>query len=79
MALADRPTQPTQAGPRCGVAITIDQMDPADVATLRAWLADPTVRSSVIHANLTAEYPDCRLKADTVRRHRKGDCSCGAL
>ena len=76
MALADRPTRPTPAGPRCGIAVLMETMPADDLATLTAWLADKSIQGSTIARNLTAEGYE--VKADKLRHHRKGDCSCGA-
>jgi hypothetical protein len=62
-----------QAGTRCGVAVTLAQMEPDDAAALTEALADHTIDASRISRALRAEGFD--VSDQTVRRHRTG-CGC---
>lgn len=62
-------------GPKCAVATVIKLMDPDDVATLNAALADKDITAAAIGRALRSIGVD--VSAFSVRRHQKGECSCG--
>lgn len=55
----------------------IDALDGDDLAVLRAALADAGITGTAIASALQGEGHD--IKAATVNRHRKGECSCDAV
>ena len=62
-------------GPKCAVATVMKLMDPDDVATLTAALADKDITAAAIGRALRSIGVD--VSAFSVRRHQKGECSCG--
>ena len=74
MSLADalKEHAPTVKGPTCTVCKLMDNLDPADVATLKEALASPLYTHAGISRALKAEGH--LIGAETVSRHRKGDC-----
>lgn len=63
-------------GPRCGVALLLDTLDPTDATELQQILTDPRGPSGSLIARALANrgYP---VKAPTLQRHRRGLCGCG--
>lgn len=62
-------------GPKCAVATVMKLMDPDDVATLNAALVDKDITAAAIGRALRSIGVD--VSAFSVRRHQKGECSCG--
>ncbi len=62
-------------GPKCAVATVMKLMDPDDVATLNAALSDKDITAAAIGRALRSIGVD--VSAFSVRRHQKGECSCG--
>ena len=61
-------------GPKCRTGILLEELPKDDAADLRAALADPTVAGSMIARALTKlGHP---MQAQSIVRHRKGDCGC---
>lgn len=66
-------------GPRCTVSVILDKLDAADVSELDEALA------LVVSGDITGAALERALrkrgfsvKGGTLRRHAKGECSCGA-
>lgn len=62
-------------GPICTVATLLAALPPEDAATLTEALASPLYTSAKIERALRAEGH--RIAAQTLGRHRKGECACG--
>jgi hypothetical protein len=61
-------------GPRCGVALLIEQLDTGHLADLDAAMANPAIPANAISKGLEAVGHD--LPALTIQRHRRRDCNC---
>ena len=76
------------AAQRCSIERLLEHLEPTEVATITAWLADAVLPHRQIARTLQAvvdekfENPDnlfgdgFSLRANTVARHRKGECQC---
>ncbi|GGM55623.1 hypothetical protein GCM10012275_28440 [Longimycelium tulufanense] len=75
MSLADRLREPTKR-PRsqCTFGLLLGRLEGADRKALDTALADERYTSRNIAEALQAEGYD--MRAATVRRHRRGECSC---
>ena len=62
-------------GPRCGVSVLLDRLDPADAKDLTALLADPHVPGTLIARALSNRGHS--VKAPALQRHRRNLCGCG--
>ena len=83
MALSDQPEISKKIAYRergCAVGVFARTLPDRDLATLRSWLADPEATHAAIAAQINTDPDyDVTIKAFVVGRHRRGDCSCGAL
>ena len=61
----------------CGVKLVLGKLDKKDHATLVAVMADESVDSAHIYRALTVEGHS--VSAQTIRRHRRKECSCGSV
>lgn len=61
-------------GPVCGVAMMMDDLDPADRADLETAFASVRYRGAAISKALAAR--GIKIAAETIQRHRRGDCRC---
>ena len=61
-------------GPPCGLQPLMDSLSTADRTDLETALADQSIYGSTIAKVLRAR--GYSLADATLRRHRKGDCSC---
>lgn len=59
----------------CNVALLVQQLAPADREGLLAAMEDPAIYGSTIVKVLKDRGH--RIGDDSVRRHRRGACSCG--
>lgn len=66
----------TPKGPVCSVKRLLERLDPADRKDLVAAMAREDIESTKIARVLQAERGE-RIAGGTIRRHRKGECSCG--
>ena len=67
--------QVSKPGPPCTVAVLIEQLPPEDVTVLTDALASPLWTNAKIARALKAEGHG--IAAQTLGRHRKGECACG--
>ena len=74
MSLAERLATPASTPSRCGVHRVLAKLDDADRQALLAALANPDFTASAISTALRAEGH--HLLGDSIRRHRRGVCSC---
>ena len=78
MGLLDDLAQPTyrhKRGPRCGVAIALEDMPEPIVAKFTAAMGNrhaPATKIATAVKDLG--YP---VPAESIQRHRRGACSCG--
>jgi hypothetical protein len=59
----------------CNVAYLLRVMPGKDKATLRQWLASAMSTSDIV-VGIAAEHDGIPVRAQSIRRHRKGDCAC---
>lgn len=59
---------------RCSIAVLLETFDADDARDLRLLLADPDVPATLIARALSNRGH--KVQGQTVRRHRKRDCSC---
>ena len=64
----------THVGPRCTVAVILDELTPEDAAALRAAFSKQAFTAAAIARTLRKRGH--RITDGTVQRHRKGECSC---
>ena len=64
----------TRSGPSCGVSKVLDALKPADRADLESAIADKVITGSQIARALSKRGQ--RLAAQTIAKHRRGDCNC---
>jgi len=77
MGLAERIQENNwRARPVCTVSRVLEQLTPEDRQALLDALADPTVLLSAIERALRVD--GIEIAAQTLGRHRRGDCHCGA-
>jgi hypothetical protein len=75
MSLAEHLTTPApRFKPRCGVATVTAILVPTDLEALNTALADDAFTASEIARALRLEGHN--IGDDSVRRHRRGDCTC---
>jgi hypothetical protein len=63
-----------RSGPPCTIGTALARLPKDEAADLRAALADPDARHTAIARAL--HEIDLDIRADTVGRHRRGDCDC---
>ena len=61
--------------PVCGYQTLLDTLDKPDQVDLQAAMTDPGIQGSAIERALRQRGHS--ITATTLRRHRRGDCSCG--
>lgn len=78
MPLSDRLTveQQTNRRARCSIDILLDDLNDDDRDTLLAAFTDSRIGNAMIARALAAEGYG-HIRANTVSRHRQGNCSCG--
>jgi hypothetical protein len=70
------PTYRVRKGPRCGVAIVLEEMPPDIVAKFTAAMANSHAPSTKIA--LAVKELGYQVPHDTIQRHRRNACSCDA-
>lgn len=69
-------------GPRCSVAVVIDRLSADDADDFRSALADDSIRGSTIARHLATlgigPSEGKYLREDSIQKHRRGTCACGA-
>jgi hypothetical protein len=63
-----------RVGGVCGIKRVLETLDPADADDLRAVLDDQSNMNTIIARVL--ENRGITMSEQTIRRHRKGQCSC---
>lgn len=66
-------------GPACRVAIAREMLSPENAAELTAAIANRTIETSRLARvlrDMGAPWVELQLSEQTLRRHRRGDCSC---
>ncbi len=63
-------------GGKCRVSKILAELDADDRAQVEAWLAHPNVPGHT-HVARALTAIGHRILADSVGRHRRGDCNCG--
>src|SRR5690606_3376630 len=66
-----------QRGPLCRIAQLLEA-HPEVKDELEEALAEPMLTGTAIAAALKSRYGDDAPTAQTVNRHRKGECNCGS-
>jgi hypothetical protein len=66
--------QDGRQGPRCGVSVAIERMDPAYREQVMAAVDDSAIRSTVICEVLRED--GIEIRPETLQRHRSGRCAC---
>ena len=61
--------------PVCGYQTLLDTLDKPDQVDLQAAMSDPGIQCYAIERALRQRGNS--ITATTLRRHRRGDCSCG--
>lgn len=61
---------------QCRVGAALAMMSEKDRADVEAALADATIPSTVINRVLRDEGYELDPRAESVQRHRRGDCAC---
>ena len=60
---------------KCGVGVLLDTLNTDDSTALAEALANPDLTgSSIAHVLKNGGH---RISANTLNRHRRGDCTCG--
>lgn len=79
MSLLDDLSDPnfrSRKGPRCGVALALEEMPKDVLAKFTAAMSNKYAPSTKIAVAITEL--GYRVPADTIQRHRRGVCSCGS-
>jgi hypothetical protein len=76
MGLAERDPRAMRPGKPCSVGKLLRELPPEDRATLAEWLASPDMTERGIWTALIDEGHDCGRQ--TIGRHRRRECHCGA-
>lgn len=71
-------TEKRSAGPLCTFALLNGSLDPKTVIELNQLLATDAEHTALARF-ITAKWPEYKVRAATVSRHRRGECSCGSL
>ncbi len=75
MSLSETLSAPaTVVRPKCDVSIALASLPKKDAAALREAIADEAFPATQIARAVRAE--GYRMGDSTVRRHRRGDCTC---
>ena len=61
--------------PVCGYQTLLDTLDKPDQVDLETAMSDHSIQGSAIERAL--RHRGHSITATTLRRHRRGDCSCG--
>jgi hypothetical protein len=72
--LAD-PNYTYRKGPECTVALAMEQMDKATLATFQTAMANPAAPGTQI-AKAVQEL-GYQVRYEAIQRHRRGACRCG--
>jgi len=72
--LAD-PNYTYRKGPECTVALAMQQMDKATLATFHAAMANPAAPSTQIAK--AVQQLGYQVRYEASQRHRRGACRCG--
>lgn len=71
-----RASQPPVKGPPCTMGVILSELDKDDRSALVEALIDRTVEHTTIYRVLTGN--GFKVSINTVQRHRRGECRCGA-
>lgn len=67
---------PRRPYPRCSISAVQEQLTDERREKLTAAIAEHSIEASRI-AHVLKDWGHGHIKAPTIARHRRGDCSCG--
>ena len=67
---------PRRKGPPCSISVILSELDKDDRTALVEALTNPLIAHTAIYRVLANN--GFRVNLNTVQRHRRGECRCGA-